>query len=187
MENKQAYLDKNKIRVTSLLSEMYDNESRLLSKLEKKKEQLREVQEEIRELTEDYENQKNLRDDFTSKFNAIQEPSASNWEDFKSEYEMVLEFAEGDKGKFIQKAEAFIDELNGRISELNEKLKDSADATREKSQQMLDELKERREALQKRLDEATEDSGEVWMEVKQWFIERAKSIKSVLSKESSAQ
>jgi chromosome segregation ATPase len=181
MENKQAYLDKNKIKVTSLLSEMYDNESRLLSKLEKKKNHLREIQEEIKELAEDYENQKNFRDDFTSKFKAIQEPSASNWEDFKSEYEMVLDFAEGDKGKFIQKAEAFMDELNGRISEMNEKMKDSADAAREKSQQMLDELKDRKESLQIRLDEAKEDTGEVWMEVKQWFIERAKSIKSILS------
>jgi chromosome segregation ATPase len=187
MENKQAYIDKNEIKVTSLLSDMYDNESRLLSKLEKKKEHLKAIQDEISELTEDYQNQKNLRNDLTNKFKAIKEPSASNWEDFKSEYEMVLDFAEGDKSRFIQNAEAFMEELNGRINELNEKLKDSADATKKKSQQMLEELNDRKEALQKRLDEAKDDTGEVWMEVKQWFIERAKSLKAALSRVSPTQ
>lgn len=179
MDNKQAYIDKNEIKVTSLLSDMYDNESRLLSRLEKKKEHLREVQDEISELTKDYQNQSKLRNDLTNKFKAIKEPNASNWEDFKSEYEMVLDFAEGDKSKFINNAEAFMEELNDRIAELDEMLTGAADATREKSQQLLNELNERKEALQKRLDEAKEDTGEVWMEVRQWFIERAKSIRAI--------
>jgi chromosome segregation ATPase len=179
MDNKQAYIDKNEIKVKSLLSDMYDNESRLLSKLEKKKEHLRELQDEISELTKDYQNQSKLRNDLTDKFKAIKEPNTSNWEDFKSEYEMVLDFAEGDKSKFIQNAEAFMEELNGRTNELSERLTDAADNTKEKSQQLLDELNVRKEALQKRLDEAKEDTGEIWMEVRQWFIERAISIKDI--------
>jgi DNA repair exonuclease SbcCD ATPase subunit len=178
MDNKQAYIDKNEIKVASLLSDMYNNESHLLSKLEKKKAQLKMMQAEIDELNQDYQNQRKLRTDLDEKFKAIKEPKASEWESFKSEYEMVLDFAEGDKGKFIQKAEAFMEELNGKIKELNEQLKDSAEATRKKSQQMLDELHERKMALQKRLDMAKEDTGEIWIEVRQWFIERAKSIRS---------
>jgi flagellar motility protein MotE (MotC chaperone) len=72
-----------------------------------------------------------------------------------------------------------MDDLNGRINELNEKLKDSAEATRKKSEQIIDELNERKEVLQKRLDEAKEDTGEVWLEVKQWFIERANSVRAL--------
>ncbi len=179
MDNKQAYIDKNEIKVKSLLSDMYDNESRLLSRLEKKKEHLRELQDEISELTKDYQNQSKWRNDLTDKFKAIKEPNTSNWEDFKSEYEMVLDFTEGDKSKFIQNAEAFMEELNGRTNELSERLTDAADNTKEKSQQLLDELNVRKEALQKRLDEAKEDTGEIWMEVRQWFIERAISIKNI--------
>jgi DNA repair exonuclease SbcCD ATPase subunit len=178
MDNKQAYISKNEIKVASLLSDMYNNESRLLSKLEKKKAQLNMMQEEIDELNEDYQNQLKLRTDLDEKFKAIKEPNASDWESFKSEYEMVLDFAEGDKSRFIQKAEAFMEELNGKIKELNEQLKDSAESTRKKSQEMLDELNERKVALQKRLDTAKEDTGEIWLEVKQWFIERAKSIRA---------
>lgn len=179
MENKQTYIDQNEIKVTSLMSDMYDNESRLLSKLDKKKNHLREVQEEINELQEDYQNQKKLRTDLTEKFKALKEGDSSKWENFKSEYEMILDFAEGDKSRFIQKAEAFMDDLNGRINELNEKLKDSAETTRKKSEQIIDELNERKEVLQKRLDEAKEDTGEVWLEVKQWFIERANSVRAL--------
>lgn len=178
MDNKQAYIAKNEIKVTSLLSDMYHNESHLLSKLERKKAQLNMMQKEIDELNADYKNQRKLRNDLDDKFRAIKEPNASDWESFKSEYEMVLDFAEGDKSKFIQKAEAFMAELNSKISELNEQLKDSAEATGKKSKQMLDELNARKAALQKRLDVAKEDTGEIWLEIKQWFIERAKSIRA---------
>lgn len=179
MENKETYIAKNEIRVKKLLSEMYNNESNLLSKLEKEKEQLRELNHKIEQLEEDYQNQKSLRNDLTEKFNALKEQSVSSWEDFKSEYEMVLDLAEGDKNNFIQKAEAFINDLNVKIDELNEKVKDSAEATRKKSEQMRDELNERKEALQQRLAEAKEDTGEVWVEVKQWFIERAKNLRTL--------
>jgi archaellum component FlaC len=180
MDNKQSYIAKNEIKVASLLSDMYNNESRLLSQLEKKKAQINLMQEEFDELNEDYKNQRKLRNDLDEKFKALKEPNASDWENFKSEYELVLDFAEGDKNKFIQKAEAFMEELNNKINDLNEKLKDSAEATKKKSQEMLDELNERKEELQNRLDAAKEDTGEIWMEVKQWFIERAKSIRSTI-------
>jgi chromosome segregation ATPase len=77
MENKQTYIDQNEIKVTSLMSDMYDNESRLLSKLDKKKNHLREVQEEINELQEDYKNQKKLRTDLTEKFKDLKEIKAN--------------------------------------------------------------------------------------------------------------
>lgn len=179
MKNKQDYVNQNEIKVKSLLSEMYNNESRLLTKIQNKKDQNKKIQAEIREMESDFNNQKKLRTDLTEKFNALKESGGSNWEDFREEYEMVLDFAEGDKNRFIQKAEEFIVELNDRIDALKDKLKDSTETTRKKSQQALDDLKERRTALQKRLEEAKEDTGELWMEVRQWFMERAKSVRSL--------
>jgi chromosome segregation ATPase len=179
MKDKLDYVNTNEIRVKGLLSEMFNNESRLLTKIKKKKDHLKEVQAEIDEMEKDYTNQNSLRNDLTEKFNSLKESAASGWESFKEEYEMVLDLAEGDKSRFIQKAESFIDDLNNRIGDLEDKIKSSTESAKEKSQKTLDELNERKTALQKRLEEAREDTGELWIEVKQWFIERAKSIRSL--------
>jgi hypothetical protein len=58
-------------------------------------------------------------------------------------------------------------------------LKDTSAAAKDKAQTVLNDLNEQRNALQERLDEARSDTGEIWVEVKQWFIERANSIRSL--------
>jgi hypothetical protein len=179
MENKAQYVARNEIRVKNLLSDMYQGESNLLSKIHKKKERLDELKKEIEEMEEEYKNRNNLRLNLTDKFEELQHSGSSNWEDFKKEYEMVLEFAEGDKNSFIRTAEAFMTELNGKIGELEEKTRESSSDVKERSKKMLGELKERKAALQQKLDEAKSDTGEVWKEIRQWFLERAKSVGSL--------
>jgi DNA repair exonuclease SbcCD ATPase subunit len=158
---------------------MYKNESDLLSKIEKKKKQLKSLKSDVREMKKDYRNQKKLRIDLNDKFDDLQNSGASKWEDFKKEYEMVLDFAEGDKNSFIQAAEGFLEELNERISGLEESMKESSAQAKDKSKELLDLLNERKDALTGRLEEARSDTGELWKEVKQWFIERANSIRAI--------
>jgi len=179
MENKQTYIAQNEIKVKNLLAEMYNNESSLLSKISKKKEHLNSLRQEIREMEKDYENQNKLRSELTEKFDHLQDSKSSDWDKFKREYELVLDFAEGDKFSFIETAESFMEELNEKIVDLEEKAKKSSADAKKKSQQMLDDLKERRSDLQKRLEEVKADSGELWMEFRQWFIERANSVRAM--------
>ena len=181
MENKETYMVQNEIKVKNLLSDMYHNESSVLSRIRKKKEQLEHMKSDLEEAQKDYENQKKLRIELTSKFNDLQKTGSSAWEDFRKEYEMILNFAEGDKTSFIKTAESFIEELNDKILELEKSAKDKSSELKEKSRDILNELKERKSALQSRLEEAKEDSGEVWIEVKQWFIERANSIRALFT------
>jgi len=179
MENKETYIVQNEIRVKNLLSDMYNSESSLLSSISRRKERLDELKKEIAEMENDYQRQNNLRLDLTSKFEELQKSKSSKWEDFKKEYEMVLDFAEGDKNSFVQRAEEFMEELNGKIQDLEEKVRESSADAKQKSKEVLDELNQRKEALQDRLDEAKSDTGEVWKDIKQWFIERAKSVRSL--------
>jgi len=179
MENKETYIEQNEIKVKNLLSEMYQNESGMLSRIHKKKDHLEVLNSEIEELENDYRNQKSLREELTAKFDTLQKTGSSTWENFRKEYEMILNFAEGDKNSFILTAEAFMEELNDRILELEKSVKESSSDIRKKSQEMLQELNERRNALQSRLEEAKEDTGELWREIKQWFMERANSVKAL--------
>lgn len=179
MKNKETYIAQNEIKVKNLLSDMYNRESSLLSKINKKKDRLDELQHEIDELEEDYRNQNDLRLDLTKKFEELKKSRSSKWEDFKKEYEMVLDFAEGDKNKFIQSAEKFMEDLSVKIQEIEKQARESSSDVKEQSKEMLDDLNQRNTDLQKRLDEAKSDTGEVWKDVRQWFIERAKSVRSV--------
>lgn len=179
MESKKSYIIENEIKVKNLLAEMYNSESALLSKISKKQDQVNSLKKEIREMEKDYKNQNNLRLELTGKFEDLQKSKSSNWEGFRKEYEMVLEFAEGDKFSFIETAESFMADLNSKISELEEGLKKSSAEAKKKTSEMLDDLNERKDALQNRLEDVKADSGELWMEVRQWFIERANSIRSM--------
>jgi chromosome segregation ATPase len=179
MENKQTYIVQNEIKVKNLLSDMYNNESSLLGKISKKKDHLNSLKKEIREMEKDYENQNQLRNELTEKFEDLQESNSSDWEKFRREYELVLDFAEGDRFSFIETAETFMDELNEKIGVMEEKVKEASADAKKKSQEMLDELNERRSDLQERLEEVKADSGERWMEFRQWFMERANSVRSL--------
>ena len=179
MENKQTYMVQNEIKVKNLLADMYNNESSLLNKISKKKDHLNSLKKEIRDMEKDYENQNKLRNELTEKFEDLQESKSSDWDKFRREYELVLDFAEGDKFSFIETAESFMDELNERISAMEEKVRKSSADAKKKSQEVLDDLKERRTDLQQRLEEVKADSGELWMEFRQWFIERANSVRAM--------
>lgn len=179
MKNKETYIARNEIKVKNLLSEMYNRESSLLSKISKKKDRFDELKKEINGLEEEYRNQNDLRLDLTSKFDELKKSGSSGWEDFKKEYEMVLDLAEGDKNKFIQSAETFMEDLGVKIREIEKQARESSSGVKEQSKEMLEELNQRKADLQKRLDEARSDTGEVWKDVRQWFIERAKSVRSV--------
>ncbi len=179
MNKRETYITNNEIRVKNLLSEMFNSESGLLTKISKKKEQLEKLKQEIATLEEDYKNQNMLRNDLTRKFEALQKSETSNWEEFKTEYEMVLDFAEGDRFSFLETANRFMEELNKKIEELEENVKRSSSDAKDKSREMLEDLNERKQALQQKLDEVGADTGEVWKEVRQWFIERAKSVKAL--------
>ena len=123
------------------MSDMYNNESSLLGKISKKKDYLKSLKKEIRDMEKDYQNQNQLRKELTAKFEDLQESNSSDWEKFRREYELDLDFAEGDKFSFIETAEAFMDELNEKISAMEAKVKKSSADAKKKSQQMLDELK----------------------------------------------
>ena len=179
METKEKYIVENEVKVKSMLSEMYNNESSLLAKINKKKEHLEELQREIVQMEKDFQNQNNLRTELTRKFEVIKDSGSPDWEEFRKEYEMVMDFAEGDKNNFIAKAESFLEDLNKRMNDMENSLKDASAEAKKKTQEMLEDLSERRNALQARLDEAKVDTGEIWKEVRQWFIERANSIRSL--------
>ncbi|MFO7615410.1 MAG: hypothetical protein R6W71_12310 [Bacteroidales bacterium] len=181
MESKEKYVVENEVRVKNLLSDMYDSESSLLSKINKMKDKVEGLKSDIKNLEKDYESQKKLRKDLTTRFDDLKRSKASDWEEFKKEYELALGFAEGDKYAFMQKAEAFISELGKRINVLEKKMEKSSKQAREKTQKTVDELKEKQKDMQKKLKEARESTGDMWKDARQWFIEKANSLKEALN------
>lgn len=179
MKNKDSYITQNEIKVSNLLSDMFDNETNLLKKIKKKKDKIKKLRSELKELEKDYKGQKTMRVDLTKKFEDLKKSTSAKWEDFKSEYELILNLAEGDKTKFVEKADDFMEDLNKRIKELEGAVKKSSDKSRQKSQELLEELLGRKDVLQKKLDSVREETGEIWKEIKQSFIAGAKSIKSL--------
>lgn len=179
MDSKKKYIEQSEIKVNNILSDMFENESNLLIKISKLKDQIADYKKEMKQYEKEYKNQRQLRVDLTEKFKDLKNYKSTKWEDFKAEYEMVLDLAEGEKESFINKAESFIEELNKRIDDVEERMKGSSEAARKKSKKLLDDLNERKGELQKKLEDVMADSGERWKEFRQSFIEKAKSLRSL--------
>lgn len=170
METKKRYINENEIKVKNLLSDIYENESRLLKHIHKKKDQLAELENE-------YKHQKKIRNDLMDKFDKLKDSGSSDWEDNKAEFEMTLSYAEGDKDSFVQLAESILNDINEKISEGEEKMKEAADKSQEKLSDLIEDLKTRKNELQEKLNEVREDSGEKWKDIKHWFFEKSKTAK----------
>lgn len=177
--DKKKYIEQSEIKVNNILSDMFDNESNLLIKISKLKDQIADYKKDMKQLEKEHKNQRQLRTDLTEKFRELKNYKSAKWEDFKAEYEMVLDLAEGEKESFIRKAESFLEQLSKRIDDVEERMKDSSEAARIKSQKLLSDLNERKGDLQKKLEDVVADSGEMWKEFRQSFIEKAKSLRSL--------
>ena len=178
METKEKYLEQAEIKVKNLLSDLYESESDTLKETGKIRDRLNQK---ISDLKEHYSDITKQRTDLQEKFNQLKKADDTHWEKAKEEFEVTLNYVEGNKDNFIQKAEALISELGNQIQEIEEKAVSAASDVKDVLGQKVNDLKDFKGDLQEKLDKIKNDSGDKWKEIKHWFIEKSKSVKEYIS------
>jgi len=174
METKYNYIQKKEPAVKNLMAGIYDTESRLMDKINKKRSAIREMENELTDL-------KSKQNKIEDAFNKLVNSDNENWLSAKAEFETVYAYVEGDKKSFIEDAGKIIDDLNIHIEQLEKSLDKAGESTKEKTRKILSDLKIKKTELQIKLDEVKKDSGEKWKDTKHWFIEKSRSIKDYFS------
>jgi len=178
METKEKYLEKAEIKVTNLISELYESESDTLDQISKTKEKMRNK---LDDLKTHYTEIINQREELENKYRYLKEAGDAHWENAKKEFELTLQYVEGDKDTFIQKAETVLLEMGEDIYNLEEKAKEAASDVKKELNEYIDDLKNTREELKEKLENIKHDSSETWRDIKHWFIEKSRGIKQYFS------
>ncbi len=178
METKEKYLEQAEIKVKNALSDLYETESDTLKAIRKTREKL---DHKLTELKSHYAEVIKQRELLQDKYKHLKEARDKQWQKSKEEFELILEYIEGDKESFIQKAENVIAELGVKILEIEKKTSDTASETKAAFTKRIEELKTSNADLQEKIDKIKTDTSDKWKEVKHWFFEKSRIVREYIS------
>lgn len=178
MEKKEVYLEEKDIQVKNLLSELYETESGILDKIAKTR---RKSEEKITDLKSKHNDIAKKRKELEKKYKKLKKVREDNWEKEKEQFDLYLEYLEGDRDTFIHRAENLVEDIGDKIQELEKKTMGTATEMNEEIKKRINNLHLTREEIQEKLEKIKSDSSEKWMEIKQWFNEKSKAIKDYFS------
>jgi hypothetical protein len=172
MNNKKIYLAEQEIKVKNNLADLYDTESKVLNDIRSLKLSITQKREQLEQLREKREN-------LQESYNYLKDSNGDdNWEKRKHEFELALDYAEGDKDSFVEKADIFIHELGEQITNLERKVEEQGEHAAQKTIDLLKELKVKRNELNEKIEEVKNDSSDTWKKVKHWFHEKSEHVKN---------
>ncbi len=178
METKEKYLEHAEIRVKNLLSYLYESESDSLSEIAKLKERL---QKKISGLEEYIATITKQRGELQSRLDDLKKAKDDQWEKAKEDLELQIKYVEGDRETFIHKAELILSDLGSKIQDLEEKAVNAASDAKTDLNERLKDLKKSRDDLEEKMHKIKTDASDQWEEVKDWFMDKYKSLKERFS------
>lgn len=178
MNTNEKYLEQAEIKVKNLLSDLYESESVTLKEIGKTKEK---YTERITHLEAHYSEVLKQREELQKKFSELKSADSSGWEKAKENFELMLNYLEGDRESFIQQAESVLLEISEKIDEVQKKTVDAAAEAKQDLNEKIDEMKHSKEELQEKLDKIKSDTSDKWKEVKHWFAEKSKSARDYIT------
>jgi hypothetical protein len=181
MEKKEVYLEEKEIQVKNLLSELYETESGILDKIAKTR---RKSEEKINDLKSKHSDIAKKRKELEKKYKKLKKAREDKWEKEKEQFDLFLEYLEGDRDTFIHKAEDLIDDISDKIQELEKKTVGTATEMNEEIKKRINNLYLTKEEIQEKLEKVKTESSEKWMDIKQWFNEKSKAIKDYFASDS---
>ncbi|NJM15185.1 MAG: hemagglutinin [Bacteroidales bacterium] len=178
MDTKEKYLKTAEIKVKSLLSDLYETESATQEEIGKTQDRLNQK---IEALESRFELIKKKRNELQKKFTQLQYVAEDKWKTAKEEFDLLLDYIEGDKETFIHKAELIIDNISEQIIHLENRIADSATELKADLKDRVFELSQYKMELQEKLDKVKKGSTDKLHEFSQWFVEKTAAIKEYLS------
>jgi septation ring formation regulator EzrA len=99
----------------------------------------------------------------------------------KNDFEATLNYIEGDRETFIEKAEEAIAVLSTKLNEFEKKIEESTGEARERFVEMYNNMKTNRDDLASKLEEVRKNADDSWKDVKHWFLEKARSFRDYIT------
>jgi len=174
-EERKSYEQRAEIIAKKLLSKIYALESKAL---EAKMDALQN-QDKLEKQAEDLAQQ---RKELENKYYDLVHASDSQWQNVSEDFEALINQVNSDKQHFYEKAQGWLNEMNTRIADLEEKARNSSYEIRGSVQHQLKGLREQRERLQKNLVDMQQESGERWKSFREGLDEGLHSMRNTINK-----
>jgi len=174
-EERKSYEQRAEIIAKKLLSKIYALESKAL---EAKMDAIQN-QDKLEKQVEDLSQQ---RKELENKYYDLVHASDSQWQNVSEDFETLINQINTDKQHFYEKAQGWLNDMNSKIGDLEEKARYSSQDIREGVQHQLKSLREQRERMQKNLVDMQQESGERWKSFRDGLDEGMNSMKTTINK-----
>jgi len=178
METKKEYFEKTDIIVKNLLAELYESESDTQKDIIETKEKF---SAKLSELQEKYNETLKKREELEYKYKELKDESEEDWENLKYKFDLLLEYLEGDRHSFIEKAEATLVDLGNKIVSLEDEASTAAKDVKISLIEKVEALKDSKKELEIKIEAVKNDTSHKWQDIKHWFIEKSNSVKEYIS------
>lgn len=174
-EERKSYEQRAEIIAKKLLSKIYALESKALEAKMDAIQNQDKLEKQVEELA-------SQRKELETKYYDLVHASDSQWQNVSEDFETLINQINSDKQYFYEKAQGWLNDMNNKISDLEEKARNSSQEIQESVQHQLKSLREQREQLQKNLVDMQQESGERWKGFRDGLDEGLNSMKTTISK-----
>jgi len=174
-EERKSYEQRAEVIAKKLLSKIYALESKAL---EAKMDALQN-RDKLEKQVEDLVRQ---RKELEQKYYDLVHASDSQWRNVSEDFEALINQINTDRQQFYDKAQGWLNDMNVKIADLEEKARHSSHEIRDGIQEQLKGLREQRERLQKNLVDMQQESGERWKSFRDGLDEGLHSMKTAINR-----
>jgi predicted nucleic acid-binding Zn-ribbon protein len=156
---RKSYEQKAEVITKKLLSRLYALETRSLQARMQAEENINKLNKELGDLA-------SQREELEKKYYDLAHASETQWKNVSEEFENLVNQINIDKQAFYEKAQTWLNDLNQKIADLEEKARHSGQEFRESTQPQLEYLRDQRVRLQSTLADLRKESGGRWQEIR---------------------
>jgi hypothetical protein len=166
MEQKENYLKKVEFKVKNLLTDIYQTELNLMKEIGTTKEKLNRR---IKELENRHTASMRLRQQIQEKLTRLKDAGKEEWDMARYEFELLLDYLQEDKKRFLETAENLLTEFTKKIREMEKQSVDKANAVEPDHDKRLQEMQESRSELEAKIQKIRKKADNKISELKDIF------------------
>lgn len=174
-QERKNYEQRAEVITKKLMSKLYALESKALEA------KMNTVQN-IDKLEEELKNLEKHRKELETKYYDLVHSSDSQWRNISTDFEQMVNQINIDKQDFYEKTQGWLNDFNEKISDLEEKARNSTQDMKQNTQQQLDYLRNQRERLQNTLIDMRKESGDQWQHFRENIDEGLQGMTSGINK-----
>ena len=180
-EERQTYEKRAEILTKKIMSKIYALEYKALETKLNAEQGITKLDSKLEDMEQQLNQLKEERETLNRKYEEMIKASQEKWQEVSGNFEEYLNQVSLGKQDFAERAQDWINDFNARISDLEEKARNSSGEIRDQVLSQVENLKAQRNRMQERVTELQKTSGERWKNIRDGLDDGLKTMKDSIN------